>query len=746
MTTDATTAATRRVRTFCRICEVHCGLVAEVAPPEAPGGAEHVVAVHPDREHPVSEGYCCVKGLGLGALHHDPARLDVPLKRVDGELVPISWEQANAEIGSRIRALVDAHGPRSIAMYQGNPTFFSMSGTLMSTAFLEALGSPNLYASHSIDVNTKFHVSTAMFGSSLAQPVPDLTRTGFFLCLGSNPLVSQMSVMTVADAAGVLGSVVDRGGRVVVVDPRRTETAKRVGEHVPIRPGTDAYLLAAILHTVVSDPACVAGLDLARARRVARGVDEAVAAVRDWTPERAAAVTGIDADRIRELARAYAASSVAAGGPGAAAYCSTGVNMGPFGSLCAWLIHVLNLLTGNLDAAGGLLVPRGAFDALKLASLAGLGGFDEHRTLDGRWHRVAGTFPVGALASQITADHPERVRALVVTAGNPVHSVPGGELTTALPQLDLLVCVDIYRNETAAYADYVLPATDMLERSDFPASHQPLQLVPHAQWTDRVVEPLGERRTEWRIFSDLARASGVGVVGTTPVHLMGLLDRTVGPVLRRLHRRVPAVPQVGPELLLAALLRWGRRTTLAQLRRRPEGVLLPPTGPGSFLGRRVATSDGLVDLAPPDLLADLDRLAAYEPALSRPGVLRLVGRRDRRSHNSWMHANPHIRQPDGNRALMHPADASSRGIDVDVEVEVRGAAGSVRLPVSVTEDVAPGVVVVPHGWGHASHGAERARSMAGVNVNEAIPGGTQHLEPVSGQAIMLAHEVDVRPA
>ena len=734
---------TRQVRTFCRICEVHCGLVVDVAPPDRPGDVERVVAVHPDRDHPVSQGYCCVKGLGLGALHHDPDRLDQPLKRVDGELVPITWEQANREIGARIRALVDAHGAAAVAMYQGNPTFFSMAGTLMSTAFLEALGSPRLFASHSIDVNTKFHVATAMYGASLVHPVPDLARTGFVLCLGSNPLVSQMSVVQVADAAGVLGGVVDRGGRVVIVDPRRTETARRVGEHVPIRPGTDAYLLAALVQTLLAEehPA----VDLARVRRVARGVDEVISAIGDWTPARAAAVTGIDADRIVDLARGFGDASVGAGGPGAAAYCSTGVNMGPFGSLSSWLIQVLNLLTGNLDAPGGLLVPRGAFDALKLAGLAGLGGFDDHRTLDGRWHRVAGAFPVGALAAEITADSPDRVRALVVTGGNPVHSVPGGELAAALQELDLLVCVDIYRSETAAYADYVLPATDMLERSDFPASHQPLQLVPHAQWTDRVVEPLGERRTEWQIFGDLARACGVRPIGATPAQVLGVLDRTVGPLLRWVHRRVPAVPEVGPELLLAALLRWGRRTTLAELRRHPEGVLLPPTQPGSFLGRRVMTPDGLVDLAPADLLRDLERLASAEEELSRADVLRLIGRRDRRSHNSWMHNNRHIRQPDGNRALMHPDDAATRGIADGSSVEVTGGAGSIRLPVSLTTDVAPGVVVVPHGWGHAGSGATRAAALAGANVNEAIPGGADHLEPVSGQAIMLAHEVDVRP-
>lgn len=718
---------TRSVRTFCRICEVHCGLVVDVEGSPGFGDGERVVKVRPDREHPVTKGYCCVKGLGLGALHHDEDRVETPLKRVDGELVPITWEQANREIGARVRALVDEHGPRAIGMYQGNPTFFSLAGTLMSAGFVEALGSPNVFASHSIDVNTKFHVATEMYGLSLVQPVPDLEHVQMFLCLGSNPLVSQMSVVQVADAAGVLRRIEERGGRVVVVDPRRTETARRVGEHVAIRPGTDAYLLAAMLHVVTRE----VGVDLAPARAVARGVDDFVAAGAPWTPERAERVTGVPAGTIRELATAYAAAD------GAALYCSTGVNMGPFGSICTWLVQGLNLLTGNLDRRGGLLVPRGAFDTLRLAGLAGLGRFDEHRTTDGRWHRVAGAFPVAALADEITTEHPDRIRALFVTSGNPVHSVPGGRLAAALERLDLVVSVDLYRNETAAHADYVLPATDMLERSDFPASHQSLQVVPHAQWTPPVVAPLGERRTEWQIFSDLALASGARPWGTTPAHLL--------PRLNRLLARLPRSPQVGFDQLLAVLLRWGRRTTLGELRRRPEGVLLPPTEPGSFLGHRVATPDGLVDLAPADLVADLERLAASEADLARPGVLRLVGRRDRRSHNSWMHNNPYIEQPDGNTALLHPLDADERGIGDGDEVEVRGAAGAVRLPARLTTDVARGVVVVPHGWGHRTSGASRARARAGVNVNEVVPGGAAHMEPVSGQAVMLAHEVEVSP-
>jgi formate dehydrogenase len=570
-----------------------------------------------------------------------------------------------------------------------------------------------------------------MYGLSLVHPVPDLDRVRFLMCLGTNPTISQMSVLTVADATAALRGVVERGGRVVIVDPRRSETIRKVGEHVPIRPGTDAYLLAAMLQVLTAE----LGVDLDPARAVASGVDEVVAVVAPWTPERAAAVTGIPAGTIRELATAYARAD------GAALYMSTGVNMGPFGSVAYWLLQSLNLISGNVDRAGGLLVPEGAFDVLRLSAALGLGRFDEHRTTDGRWHRVAGAFPVAALADEITTDHPDRIRALFVTAGNPVHSVPGGSrrLVDAMRQLDLVVSIDIHRNETAALADYVLPATDMLERSDFTITHQVLQVVPHAQWTPAVVAPAHERREEWRIFSDLAEASGVPILGPTAANAV--------PRLNRLLRRLPGRPELTPDRIIALLLRWGRRTSMPELRRHPEGVLLPPAQPGTFLGRRVRTPDGLVHLAPPELIADADRLDDLEAELSRTDVLRLVGRRDRRSHNSWLHGNPRISQPPGgNAALLNPRDAAERGIADAALIEVSSPEGAIRLPCTLTDDVARGVVVVPHGWGHGASGHPRARSLPGANVNDVIPGGQEHMDPVSGQAVMLAHPVEVRPA
>ncbi len=709
-------------RTYCRICEAHCGLKVEVD--EA---AQRVVAVRPDREHPVSAGYCCVKGLSVGATHHDEDRLDYPMKRVGSRFERVSWSQAIEEIGARVRDLIAEHGPRAVGMYTGNPTYFSFQNILMSSAFLEALRSPNLFASHSVDNNNKLHVSTEMFGRSMVHPVPDMDNIRLLVCLGSNPVVSQMSIIQLPNALERLRDIEARGGRVVLVDPRKTETAHKVGEHVSIVPGTDAYLLMGMLHVLVHED----HLDLSEARRVARGVDAFVAAAAPWSPSRVAAVTGIEAARIRELARAYRDAD------GAALYMSTGVNMGAFGSIAYWLVHGLNLITGNIDRRGGLLVPRGAFDTLALAKWLGLGTFDEHRTLRGDWHRVAGCFPVAALPGEIDNDHPERIRALFVSAGNPVHSAPSGaELAQAFGRLSLLVCIDIYRSETAAYADYLLPATDMLERSDYPGSHALLQVLPHAQYTPAMVRPKFERREEWRIFSDLALACGArpwGGVGNVLPHL------------NRLLARLPGRAEVTPDHLLGLLLRWGRKVTLEQLRHEQEGVLLPRTAPGSFIGKCVPTRDGRVDLFPARVTDDLPRLEAQAGSfMPRPGRLVLIGRRERNSHNSWMHNNPRVRQPRGNQALLHPDDAEARQIRDGDEVEVKTPAGAIRLRARLTEDMRPGVVAVPHGWGHAKAALRRASALPGANINEVIPGGPLHMEPVSGQAILVGHSIEVR--
>ncbi|MEM7437563.1 MAG: molybdopterin dinucleotide binding domain-containing protein, partial [Myxococcota bacterium] len=355
----------------------------------------------------------------------------------------------------------------------------------------------------------------------------------------------------------------------------------------------------------------------------------------------------------------------------------------------------------------------------------------------GDWHQVAGCFPVSALPGEIDNDDPRRIRALFVSAGNPVHSMPdGAALVRAFDKLSLLVSIDIYRNETSAYADYLLPATDMLERSDYPASHAMLQVTPHAQYTPAMVKPKYERREEWRIFSDLAVACGAKPWGK------------VGNVLPRINRllsRLPGDLELTPDHVLALLMRWGGQVSLEELKREPGGVMLPPNEPGSFFGQRVPSEDGMVQLYPDDVAADLPRLRAEASRLSpRPGQLVLIGQRDRRSHNSWMHSTPHIRQPAGNRALIHPEDAQALSISEGDEVEVGTGPVSIRLRARLSDEMRRGVIAVPHGWGHEGAAVKRAAALPGANINEVIPGGHDHLEPVSGMAILMGHEVEVR--
>ncbi|PRQ06490.1 molybdopterin-containing oxidoreductase family protein [Enhygromyxa salina] len=716
-----------RVQTFCRICEALCGLEVETE-----GG--RVTAIRPDELHPISRGYACVKGTRYAGIHAAADRINYPMRRTPTGWRRISWDRALREIGARIGGDLRRRGPRSVAMYLGNPTFFNYKAMLFAQDFMAALGSPNLFASHSIDCNNKLFVAEHMYGLGMINPVPDLDHTQLLVCLGSNPAISQMSFVRAPNALARLRGVVERGGRVVTIDPRRTETAARVGEHLFIRPGTDAWLLLALAHVLFAE-----GLaDEALLRRHGHGLESLRAALVTWTPARAAALTGVPAASIVALARDLAKAD------GAAVYMSTGVNMGPFGSLAYWITQVLNFATGNLDRRGGSLVPRGALDLL---AFAGRRGRRPARSRDGRWRSVFDALPAGALSEEID-ERRDGIRNLIVCAGDPAHSIPGGQLRPALERLDTLVCIDLFVSETASRAHYLLPATDMLERSDFPLGTMLSQIGAHVQFTEAVVPPAFERREEWQIFGDLLPACGVrpplgNLCGSVPQ-----INRWLGKVSRR---------RADPDHLLAVALAAFGATSLRQLRANPRGLALPEVEPGSFLGSRVATKDGRVDLAPAPLLADLDRLAAAEPALrERIAVegqvedgelaLLLIGRRERRSHNSWMLNNSQLQHPPSNVALLHPGDAASLGLCEGQRAELRSESGTARLPVSLSEDVRRGVVVVPHGWGHSrsAPGQAVAAAPVGANSNTLIPGGSSHLEPVSGQAIMTAIPIRVR--
>ena len=713
-------------KTYCRVCEASCGLAIEVE--EDARGNETVRQIRPDDEHPISKGYACIKGTTLGGIHHDPDRVNYPMKRVDGAFQKISWEQAISEIAEQARAIKNRHGAHALGHYTGNPSHANFKNILCTVDFIKILGSRNLYASHSIDLNNKFQVASDMYGVDIVHPIPDFEHIQFFMCIGANPVVSQMSVISVINPLKKMQAIEARGGKVIIVDPRRSETASKVGEHVFIQPGTDAFLLLAMLAVLHFE----LNFRAKQSDEFADGAEQLLAAAKQWTPERVAPITGIAAADIRRIAQEYQQAE------GAALYMSTGVNMGPFGSIAYWVLQGINYLSGNLDKRGGLLIPEGALDWLGLAQQIIENDPDIVTAVYG-WQQVAGCFPISALPDEILSTKSDHIRALFVSAGNPVHSTPHHAWSEAMSHLELCVSVDIYINETAErYADYVLPATDMLERSDFPLSHLPLQSEPYAQYSTAVMRPKFERREEWEIFGDLLLAIGAPIVSKKPLLILSRVNALL--------KRLPGNVMLTPDHLLNLLLAMGGKVSLKKLRAKPEGIKLPPHQPGSFLTNRLKRA---INLAPLRVMNDLPRLTTYAENLEQGrGIdsdtsLVLIGRRSRKSHNSWMHNNREIKQPNSNSAYMHPDDAKARQLDEGDRIKISNGDNFVILPVSITDDLMKGVMAAPHGWGHRDSKNSKSSQLSGENINKVIPGGNMHMEPVSGQAIMLAHPVEV---
>jgi formate dehydrogenase len=699
----------RTQKTYCRICEAACGMVADV---REEGGRREVVRLRPDPEHPVTRGYACVKGPAMLDVHRDPDRLARPeRRRADGRWEATSWDVANAEIGAALRRIRRAHGPDAIGVYIGNPTAFNWALGVYSTGFLAGLGTRNFYNAGSLDCQNKFAVTERMYGSMAIQPIPDLDRTDLFLCLGSNPLVSQMSFVQMPRSLERLRAIVARGGRVIFVNPRRTETARSLDgcEQIFIRPDTDVFLLFAMLRVILDE-----GLEDLEATRDMDGLPTLRAIARRFDLDRVAEVTGIPRATIEELARALART------PRATIYSSTGVNMGRSGTPAFWALQALNAVTGHLDREGGARVPS---RALRLARLVRL--LDRVRpprpSRVGAFPPVAASLPTGILADEILMSGPGQIRALLVIAGNPLLSAPNGpRLRRALESLDLLVSIDLYRNETGAHAHWTLPATDWLERDDFPLAQVGMQPEPYAQYTEAVATPRDERRNEGRILVDLADAAGIRMFRAPGANALLRLagNRLLVPAISRLL----GMP-VGPA----------------------GGVRLDDDRPGAF-SRAVR-----VDLAPRELVSRMPEVVAeLEAEAARGGGgLRLIGRRQRRSHNSWMHNVARLKPEGGECRLgIHPDDARARGISDGARVEVRSAVGRVEVEAMLDEDLMPGTVTLPHGWGHGGGAGWRRAAdprEAGVNANVLAADGPRSLEPLSGMVQLNGIEVDVSP-
>jgi anaerobic selenocysteine-containing dehydrogenase len=667
-----------------------------------------------------------------------------------GGFRPASWDEAFAEIDRRLRPIQDEHGHDAVAVYIGNPNAHNLSALIYARVLVKALQTHNLFSASTVDQYPKQMASALMFGTGLTVAVPDVDRTDHLLMLGANPLASNGSLLTAPDMRGRLRAIRARGGKLVVVDPRRTRTAQEADEHHFIRPGTDALLLFALVHTLFDE--CIA--DPRPLARHLAGLDTIRELAGQISPEDVATTCGIEAPEIRRMARELAAA------PSAAVYGRIGTTTQRFGTTASWLVDVLNVLTGNLDRPGGAMFPRPAAGSSNTSGEPGRGRgakFGRWRTRVRGLDEIFGELPVACLAEEIETPGEGQVRALLTIAGNPAVSTPNSDrVAAALDGLDFMVSVDIYVNETTRHADVILPAPSPLQRSHYDLALLSFAVRNVANYSPPVLEPDPGVPAEWETLLRLAGvASGQG-----PDADVAAIDRFVALEAARrqaadshspVHGRDPEElvaelePRVGPERILDLQLRCGPYgLTLADLEAAPHGVDLGPLEPR--IPEVLRTPSGKIELAPEALVADVARL---HEALAEPvnGAMVLIGRRDLRSNNSWMHNLPMLVKGKARcTALVHPIDADRLGLIDGEPARVTSRAGEVVIPVEVTEEVMPGVVSIPHGWGHDLPGMALgvASHHAGTNTN--VLADELVVEPLSGTAVLNGIPVELVPA
>jgi anaerobic selenocysteine-containing dehydrogenase len=666
----------------CNLCEAICGLELTLT-----DGAVTGIRGNPD--DPLSRGHICPKGTALADIHADPDRLRRPVRRVGDTWHEIGWDEAlDLTADGLARAITDG-GRDALAIYLGNPNAHSLGSLTHGTAMVKSFRTRNKFSATSVDQLPHQLVAYLMYGHQLFLPIPDIDRTSYFLVLGANPMASNGSLMTVPDFPTRLRELKERGGRMVVIDPRRTETAKVASEHHFVRPGTDAHLLLAMLHVLYDE-------GLTRPPSYVDGLDVVERAVTPYTPELAEQATGIPADEIRRITREFAAAD------GAAAYGRVGVSTHAFGTVCQWAVQLLNLLTGNLDREGGVCFTSPAIDAVG-TGLIGKGHHDVWRSRVRGLPEFGGELPVSVLREEIEAPGDRQVRALLTLAGNPVSSTPdGGALDRALGGLDFMAAVDIYVNETTRHADAILPPTTALERDHYDLVFHLLAVRNTARFTPAVLSKPDGAMHDWEIYREIALRTQKRLAARTPLK-------------KRLVQRVRL--STSPTRQIALLLRrGGSGVTMKKLRDNPAGVDLGPLR-GGQLPERLPRDR--IDAAPELVVADLERLR--DVPFPTADELLLIGRRHQRDCNSWMHNS--VRLTKGrprHQLLMHPDDLASRGLDDGATVSVSSRVGDVEVEVEATDDMMRGVVSLPHGYGHRREGVRlgQAVDLPGVSIND----------------------------
>ncbi len=690
----------------CNICEAMCGL-------EIKHQGNEILSIKGDKDDPFSHGHICPKAVALQDFYNDKDRLKTPLRRTSDGWEEISWDQALEEIAIRFRGIQESHGQDAVGVYLGNPNAHNFGNAVMLPRFFKALGTNSRFSSASADQLPHHVASNYMLGAGMLIPVPDIDHTDFMLIIGANPIVSNGSLMTAPGVGKRLKAIQDRGGKVVVVDPRRTETAKKADQHLFIQPEADALLMLALAHTLFDERRVNTG----HLESMIEGLDQLADAVKPYSPETVAKACGIDAATIRQLARDMADAK------SAVCYSRMGASTQSFGGLCQWLNNVLNILTGNFDRRGGAMFPQPAFDLLQGRK----GKASSYGRFESRVRKLPffnSEFPVAALAEEILTPGDGQIRAMITIAGNPVLSSPGGaELEKAFDSLDFMVSVDIYLNETTCHADIILPSTTGLEVSHYDVFFNSFAVRNTAKFSEPLYEKTANQKHDWEILRDLG------------LHLTGRED-----------------DGLTPEIMLDGALKQGaygeQGMSLEKLKANPHGVDLGPLQP--CLEQRLQTEDGKLHIAPQLYLDDLKRLndsGIINGGRNSNYPFAMISRRLARSHNTWTQ-NSHrlVKGRDPCTLQINPEDAAKLGLQDGQTAVVSSTTGSIQMPVELDEDMFAGVVSIPQGWGHNRQNTAMnvAQAQPGVSMNDLTD--SQRVDELTGNAAFNGTRVSVAAA
>ncbi len=661
----------------CNLCEAICGLEIKLRDNE-------IISIKGDKNDPLSKGHICPKAVALKDVYLDKNRLKQPVRRTEDGWETISWEEAYDEVVTNLKSVQAQHGVNSVGIYLGNPNAHNYGSILFGRYFIKSLKTTNRFSATSADQLPHHFVGHQMYGHYFMIPISDVDHTDYMLILGANPLVSNGSLMTAPGFDKRMKAIKERG-KVVVIDPRRSETAKKASEHIFIKPGTDVLFLWGLVYTIFENN----WIDLGHVKEQVKNFDIVETLVKDYAPENIADITGISAKTIRRIAKEFATADKAV------CYGRMGVSTQEFGGLCIWLVNLLNILTGNFDTEGGAMFPSPAFDSIANGSKGKINRWESRvRKLP----EMFGEIPASTMIEEIMTEGEGQIRAMVTAAGNPILSTPNGmALDKAFEQLDYMVSIDIYINETTKHANIILPPTTGLETSNYDVSFHALAAQNTAKFSTPCFEKTPEQRHDYEIYTELAL---------------------------RMSNGASRPPFDTPEEMIDAGLRYGpygkTGLSIEKLKENPSGVDLGALQP--VLPKRIFTKDKKIDLAPGLLIADLKRVQAFiKKAKATTDDLLLIGRRQLRSNNSWMHNSYRlVKGRDRCTLLIHPNDAQKAGVKDKEQVKVASRVGAITIKAEVSDEVMEGVVSIPHGWGHGRKGVKLdiAQAHAGVSIND----------------------------